>query len=154
MTVGSYAVRLLCSEDASAAVRAWNDLADGTLDQETVRKIETVLAESGAEDFAAFGVEAQGELCGLATARVTVHPLGGRRGEIEALMIDGRLPDEAGDTLALHAIHWLRQHGATTISHFRDPNAPAVFWKRLGFQPDMLRYTLSAEPSNSTPPAG
>jgi hypothetical protein len=70
MTAGSYAVRLLSSE----AARAWNDLADGTLDHETVRRIETVLAESGAEDFVAFGVEAQGDLCGLATARVTVHP--------------------------------------------------------------------------------
>jgi hypothetical protein len=72
------------------------------------------------------------------------HPLTGKRGEIEALMIDARLPDEAGDALAHLAIQWLRERGALSISHMRDPVAPASFWERLGFRPDMLRYTLAS----------
>jgi hypothetical protein len=57
-------------------------------------------------------------------------------------MIDRRLPDEAGDALAELAIAWLRERGATSIWHLRDPAAPAAFWERLGFRADMLRYTL------------
>jgi len=57
-------------------------------------------------------------------------------------MIDERLPDEAGDALARHAIAWLRERGASSITHLRDPKAPASFWERLGFRPDLLRYTL------------
>jgi Acetyltransferase (GNAT) family len=140
---GSYVVRLLSRRDAVEGARAWNDLADGTLAPETVRRIETLLAQSGSDDFAAFGAEARGELCGIATARVISHPLTGKYGEIEALMIDRRLPDDAGDALAHRAIEWLRERGVSSISHMRDPAAPARFWERLGFRPDMLRYTLS-----------
>lgn len=139
----TYEVRLLSPGDAPDAARAWNDLADGTLAPETVRRIEALLAESGSGEFAAFGAESNGELCGIATARVTSHPLTGKRGEIEALMIDGRLPDEAGEALAHHAIEWLRARGVESISHLRDPRAPAAFWERLGFRPELLRYTLS-----------
>jgi GNAT superfamily N-acetyltransferase len=142
--VGSYVVRLLSPGDASEGARAWNDLADGTLAPETVRRIETLLAESGSDDFAAFAAEAHGELCGLATARVISHPLTGRCGEIEALMIDDRLPDHAGDALAHHAIEWLRDRGVSSIFHMREAAGPAPFWERLGFRPDMLRYSLSA----------
>jgi hypothetical protein len=140
---GSYVVRLLSPRDASEGARAWNDLADGTLAPETVRRIETLLAQSGSDDFAAFGAEARSELCGIATARVISHPLTGKYGEIEALMIDRRLPDDAGDALARRAIEWLRERGVSSISHMRDPAAPALFWERLGFRPEMLRYTLS-----------
>jgi Acetyltransferase (GNAT) family len=139
----SYVVRRLSPHEASEAARAWNNLADRTLTPETVRRLETVLAESGINDFAAFGADTGGELCGIATARVISHPLTGKHGEIEALMIDARLPDEAGDALAHLAIEWLRERGVSSISHMRDPAAPASFWKRLGFRPDMLRYTLS-----------
>jgi GNAT superfamily N-acetyltransferase len=138
-----YAVRLLSADDAPAAARAWNDFADGTLAPETVTRLEAVLAASGSEDFAAFAAEKNGDLCGLATARVTESALYGRRGEIEALMIDGRLPDEAGAALAQHAIEWLRARGVASITHMRDRHAPGAFWERLGFRPDLLRYTLS-----------
>lgn len=140
----SYTVRPLSPHEAADGARAWNDLADGTLAPETVSKIETLLAGSGSGDFAAFGAEAHGELCGIATARVSSHPLRGKHGEIEALMIDGRLPDEAGDALARLTIEWLRERGASSIWHMRDARAPAApFWERLGFRPDKLRYTLS-----------
>jgi hypothetical protein len=139
----SYVVRSLSPTEASEGARAWNDLADGMLSPETVRKIETLLAASGRGDFVAFGAEARGELCGIATARVISHPLSGKLGEIEALMIDWRLPDEAGDALAHLAIEWLRGRGVSSISHMREAAAPASFWERLGFRPDMLRYTLS-----------
>jgi hypothetical protein len=43
---------------------------------------------SGSDDFAAFGIELRGELCGIATARVDVHPLAGTRGEIEGFRAD------------------------------------------------------------------
>jgi Acetyltransferase (GNAT) family len=138
----SYVVRSLSPSEASEGARTWNDLADGTLSPETVHKIETLLAGSGSGDFAAFGAETGGELCGIATARIISHPLTGTHGEIEALMIDARLPDEAGDALAHLAIEWLRERGVSSISHMRDPAAPASFWERLGFRPDMLRYTL------------
>jgi hypothetical protein len=140
----SYVVRPLSPSEASEGARAWNDLADGTLPPDTVRKIETLLAASGSGEFAAFGAEARGELCGIATARVISHPLTGKHGEIEALMIDARLPDEAGDALAHLAIQWLRERGVSSISHMRDPAAPASFWEGLGFRPDMLRYTLAS----------
>jgi Acetyltransferase (GNAT) family len=136
-------VRRLSPHEASKAARAWNDLADRTVTPETVRRLEMVLAESGTNDFAAFGADARGELCGIATARVSSHPLTGKHGEIEALMIDTRLPDDAGDALAHLAIEWLRERGVSSISHMRDPSAPASFWERLGFRPDLLRYTLS-----------
>ncbi len=136
-------MRLLSWRDASEGARAWNDLADGTLAPETVRRIETLLTQSGYDDFAAFGAEAGGEICGIATARVISHPLTGKHGEIEALMIDGRLPDDAGEALAQRAIEWLRERGVSSIAHMRDPAAPATFWERLGFRPDMQRYTLS-----------
>lgn len=138
----SYVVRPLSPGEASDGARAWNDLADGTLDPKTVRKIETLLAESGSDVFTAFGGELAGELCGIATARVVSHPVVGKHGEIEALMIDERLPDEAGSELAQLAIAWLRERGVTSISHLRDPAAAAAFWERLGFRPDRLRYTL------------
>jgi hypothetical protein len=138
-----YAVRQLSTMEASEAARAWNELADGTLDAQTIAKIETLVSGSGEGGFAAFGAEADGELRGITTARVSSHPLHGKRGEIEALMIDSRLPDEAGDDLARIAIEWLREQGASSISHLRDPNAPAAFWERLGFRPDLLRYTLA-----------
>jgi hypothetical protein len=92
-----------------------------------------------------FVAERDGELCGIATARLGSHPVSGTRGEIEALMIDERLPDEAGDALAHAAIQWLRAQGASTISHMRDPAAPAAFWERLGFRPEMVRYTLGSK---------
>jgi hypothetical protein len=140
----SYVVRPLSPSEAPEAACAWNDLADGTLPPLTLSKIEVLLAQSGSGDFAAFGAEARGELRGIATARVVSHPLTGKQGEIEALMIDSRLPDEAGDALAHIAIEWLRERGVSSISHLRDPTAPAAFWERLGFRPDMLRYTRSA----------
>jgi Acetyltransferase (GNAT) family len=139
----SYVVRPLSSADASPAARAWNDLADGSLSLETLARIERLLTEAGGDDFAAFGAEADGELCGIATARVSSHPLTGKHGEIEALMIDERLPDEAGDDLARMAIEWLRERGVGSVSHMRDANAPAPFWERLGFRPDKMRYTLA-----------
>ena len=138
----SYLVRPLSPAEATEGARAWNDLADGTLDPETVRRIEALLAGSGTAEFAAFGAETHGELRGLATARVVSHPVAGKHGEIEALMIDERLPDEAGAELAQLAIAWLRERGVATIWHLRDPEAPAPFWERLGFRPDLLRYTL------------
>jgi hypothetical protein len=140
---GSYAVHPLSAHEAAEAARLWNDLADGTLAPETVAAIEALLARSGSGDFAAFGAEADGALYGIATARISSHPLRGAQGEIEALMIDERLPDEAGDDLARIAIEWLREQGASSISHLRDPDAPAGFWERLGFRPDLLRYTLA-----------
>jgi hypothetical protein len=139
----SYLVRPLSPHDAPSGARTWNDLADGTLAPETVSRIETLLAESGRDDFAAFGVEVDGELRGIATARVSSRPLTGKHGEIEALMIDGRLPDGAGAELARLVIAWLRERGVSLIWHMRDRDAPASFWERLGFRPDMLRYTLS-----------
>jgi hypothetical protein len=135
---------MLSPREATDGARAWNDLADGTLPTDVVRRIETLLQQSGSGEFAAFGVELRGELCGIAAARVVSHPLTGKRGEIEALMIDERLPDEAGDALALGAIDWLRERGVASISHDRDPSAPAAFWERLGFRIDAVRYTLPA----------
>ncbi len=142
--VVSYVVRPLSADEAADGARAWNELADGTLDAATVRAIETLLGETGTDEFAAFVAEKDGELCGFATARVVSHHVTGRHGEIEALMIDDRLPDEAGDALANHVIRWLRECGVNSISHMRDPALPAAFWERLGFRPDMLRYTLAA----------
>jgi hypothetical protein len=138
----SYVVRPLSPGEARAAARAWNDLAGGTLDAATVARIEQLLSEVGAAGFAAFTADRGGELCGLATARVAPHPLNGRYGEIEALMIDERLPDEAGAELASAAIEWLRERGASRIFHHRDPGAPPVFWERIGFRPEKLRYAL------------
>jgi hypothetical protein len=138
-----YVVRQLTADDAVVGARAWNDLADGTLSPETVRRIEAMLAAAGGDDFAAFGAESHGELCGLATARVVSHPVTGRHGEIEALMIDERLPDEAGAELAEDAIAWLRARGVSSISHLRDAEAPASFWERLGFRRDRVSYKLS-----------
>src|SRR5207247_5961815 len=106
----------------------FRSLAHGTLAPERVRRIETLLAQSGSDDFAAFGAEARGELCGIATARVISHPLTGKYGEIEALMIDRRLPDDAGDALAHRAIEWLRARGVSSVSHMADRTSPAVFW--------------------------
>jgi hypothetical protein len=142
MGTAPYVVRQLAPRDASDGARAWNDLADGTLPADTVRTVERLLADSGVDDFAAFGAETRGELCGIATARIISHPLTGRQGEIEALMIDSRLPDEAGDALAHLAIDWLREQGVSSISHMRDPAAPGSFWERLGFRPEMQRYML------------
>lgn len=141
----SYVVRPLLPTEASAGARAWNDLADGTISRETLGRVEALLSQTGTGDFAAFVAETDGALCGVATARLLSDPLSGRRGEIEALMIDDRLPDEAGDDLAHAAIEWLRAHGATTVSHMRDAGAPAAFWERLGFRPDLVRYMLTVE---------
>jgi hypothetical protein len=141
----SYVVRELTPDDAADGTRAWNELAGGTLAEDLVRRIESLLGQSGSDDFAAFGIELRGELCGIATARVDVHPLAGTRGEIEALMIDERLPDEAGDELAQRAIEWLRARGVSSILHDRDPAAPAVFWERLGFRADRTRYALPTQ---------
>lgn len=60
----SYVVRPLSPGEASDGARAWNDLADGTLDPKTVRKIETLLAESGSDVFTAFGAELAGDSVG------------------------------------------------------------------------------------------
>jgi GNAT superfamily N-acetyltransferase len=139
-----YVVRQLSPRDAGAAARAWNDLADGALPTDLVHEIESLIRKPAEDDFAAFGVDLRGELCGLATARVVVRPLDGKHGEIDALMIDERLPDAAGDALAHRAIDWLRERGVSSISHERDLAAPATFWERLGFRPETLRYTLSA----------
>jgi len=143
VVVASYSISPLSSHDAAEAARAWNELADGTLSADMVRRLEELLRHSGEDDFVAFRADRDGELCGLATARVTPHPLSGKQGEIDALMIDERLPDEAGDELARHTIEWLQTHGAQTISHLRDPASPAAFWERLGFRPDLLRYVLA-----------
>jgi hypothetical protein len=138
----SYVVRPLSSSEASEAARAWNDLADGTLDAASVQRVEQLLSEAGTAGFAAFTADKDGELYGLATARVVSHPVSGTYGEIEALMIDARLPDEAGAELASAAIEWLREGGASRIFHLRDPGAPPVFWERIGFRPEKLRYAL------------
>jgi GNAT superfamily N-acetyltransferase len=138
----SYVVRPLSPSEASAAARAWNDLADGTLDAATVERVERLLSEAGTAGFVAFTADKDGELCGLATARVVPHPVSGTSGEIEALMIDARLPDDAGAELASAAIEWLRDRGASRIFHLRSPAAPPAFWERMGFRPEKLRYTL------------
>jgi hypothetical protein len=142
--MAGYVVRPLSQGEASRAARAWNELAGNSLAAGTMQAIETLLATRN-DDFRAFGAEANGELCGIATARIFSHPLSGRHGEIEALMIDERLPDEAGDALARLAIDWLHQRGAASVSHMRDPAAPASFWERLGFRPDLQRYTASMD---------
>jgi Acetyltransferase (GNAT) family len=139
----SYAVRPLAPREAAAGARAWNDLADGTLPAETVARIETILRDAGTHDFVAFVAETEGEMCGIVTARVVRDPLAGNRGEIEALMIDSRLPEEAGEVLAQRVIDWLRERDVESVSHTRDAAAPGgAFWERLGFRPDKLRYTL------------
>lgn len=138
----SYVVRPLSPIEASAAAQAWNDLADGTLDPATIERLEQLLSETGTAGFAAFTADKNGELCGLATARVVAHRVDETYGEIEALMIDARLPDEAGAQLASAVIEWLRQHGARRIVHLRDPAAAPVFWERIGFRPEKLRYVL------------
>jgi GNAT superfamily N-acetyltransferase len=138
----SYAVRPLSPSEASAAARAWNELADGTLDAATVERVERLLSVAGTADFAAFTADKDGELCGLATARIHPHPVSGTTGEIEALMIDARLPDDAGAELASAAIQWLRDRGASRIFHLRDPEASPVFWERIGFRPEKRRYAL------------
>jgi hypothetical protein len=138
----SYVVRPLSPNEASAAARAWNDLADGTLDQATAERVERLLSAAGTASFAAFTADKDGELCGLATARVVAHPVTGTFGEIEALMIDARVPDEAGAELASAAIEWLRASGASRIFHLRDPAASPVFWERIGFRSEKLRYEL------------
>ena len=140
----SYVVRPLSPSEASAGAHAWSELADGTISPDVLRRIQTLLTQAGTHEFAAFVAERDGELCGIATARLVSHPVSGTCGEIEALMIDERLPDEAGDALAHAAIEWLRAQGASTISHMRDPAAPAAFWERLGFRPEMVRYTLGS----------
>jgi hypothetical protein len=66
-------------------------------------------------------------------------------------MIDASLPDEAGDALAHLAIEWLRERGVSSISHMRDPAAPASFWERLGFRPDMLRLADTGRAVISVP---
>jgi hypothetical protein len=144
LVAASYLVRPLSPSEAAAGARAWNDLADGTLLPETIRKIETLLSASGSDRFRAFAAESGGELCGIATARIVLHPVTGSHGEIEALMIDERLPDEAGDALASLAIRWLRERGVGSISHMRDPAAPSSFWERLGFRAEMQGHTLSS----------
>ena len=141
----SYVVRPLSPSEASAGADAWNRLADGTIAPDLLRRIETLLSEAGTDEFSAFVADRDGELCGVATARLVSHPVSGTRGEIEALMIDDRLPDEAGDALAQAAIEWLRARGASTISHSRDPAAPSAFWERLGFRSDLVRYTLVSD---------
>jgi hypothetical protein len=138
-----YSVRPLSPSEAAAGARVWNDLADGTLPSEMVARIQTLLRDAGTHDFAAFVAETRGEMCGVATARVVRDPLSGKRGEIEALMIDSRLPDEAGDALAHLAIDWLRERDVGSISHARDADAPGgAFWERLGFRRDKVLYTL------------
>jgi hypothetical protein len=137
-----YVVRQLSPSEASAAARAWNDLADGTLEPGTVELVERLLSGAGTSSFAAFTADKDGELCGLATARVVHHPVSGIHGEIEALMIDTRVPDEAGAELASAAIEWLRARGATRVFHLRDPGASPDFWERIGFRPEKLRYAL------------
>jgi hypothetical protein len=139
----SYIVRPLSPTEAHAAADAWNDLADGTLDGETLQRIEQLLLEAGSDEFAAFAAVKDGQLCGVATARVASHPLSGTNGEIESLMIDERLPDEAGDELASACIKWLRARGAGQVFHLRDPATSPVFWERIGFRPEKLRYTLT-----------
>jgi acetyltransferase (GNAT) family protein len=110
-----------------------------------VARIQTLLRDTGTSNFAAFVAETRGEMCGIATARVVSDPLSGKRGEIEALMIDSRLPDEAGDALAHVTIDWLRERNVGSISHTRDAAAPGgAFWERLGFRLDKHRYTLLA----------
>src|ERR1051325_6603487 len=93
--MAAYTVRLLAPDEAAAGARAWNDLADGTLPPDAVHRIEGLLAASGTDDFAAFAAEADGEVRGIATARLAADPIGGPFGEIEALMIEGPLPGEA-----------------------------------------------------------
>jgi hypothetical protein len=141
----SYSVRPLSPSEAAAGARAWNDLADGTLTSENVARIEALLRDTGTSTFAAFIAETRGEMCGIATARVVGDGRSGTRGEIEALMIDGRLPDAAGDALAHAVIDWLRERDVGAICHTRDARAPGgAFWERLGFRLDKVRYTLPA----------
>lgn len=141
----SYSVRALSPSEASAGAQAWNDLADGTLSSDMVARVQTLLLGTGTDEFAAFVAETRGEMCGIATARVIRDPLADDRGEIEALMIDARLPDEAGDALAHRAIDWLREREVGSISHSRAPDAPGgAFWERLGFRRDKAVYTLFA----------
>ncbi len=143
---GSYLVRPLSPSEASAGAHAWSELAGGTIPRDLLGRIQKMLTQAGTREFSAFVAERDGELRGIATARLLSHPIRGRCGEIEALMIDDRLPDEAGDALAHAAIEWLRAQGASTISHMRDPAAPAGFWERLGFRSDLVRYTLAGPP--------
>jgi hypothetical protein len=146
----SYSVRALSPSEAAVGAQAWNDLADGTLSSEMVARVRTLLESTGTDEFAAFVAETGGELCGIATARVIRDVLVGDRGDIEALMIDARLPDEAGDALAHCAIDWLRERGVGSISHARAADAPGnAFWERLGFRCDRVIYSLPVENLNA-----
>jgi GNAT superfamily N-acetyltransferase len=139
-----YEVRRLRANEAKPAATLWNELVGGQLAPHQVDKIERHLeADADHPEAVAFVVESDGRLLGIATAHVASHPtMEGLAGEIDELMIDERLPDEAGEALAREAIAWLRAHGAGPVFHYRAAELPSAFWERLGFEGDVVRFSL------------
>ena len=139
-----YEVRRLRANEAKPAAVLWNELVGGRLAPEQVEKIERHLEAAAVHrEAAAFVAESDGRLLGIATARVSAHPtLPTVAGEIDELMIDERLPDEAGEALAREAIEWLRANGAGPVFHYRAAELPSGFWERLGFERDVVRFSL------------
>ena len=139
-----YEVRRLRADDAKPAARLWNELVGERLAPHQVERIERHLeVDADHPEAVAFVAECDGRLLGIATAHVASHPtMEGLAGEIDELMIDERLPDEAGEALAREAIAWLRAHGAGPVFHFRAAEVPSAFWERLGFERDVVRFSL------------
>jgi len=139
-----YEVRELQAEDAKAAAVLWNELVGGRLSSAELEELERRL-EAGCTqpEAVVFVAEDDRRLLGIATAHVSSHPtMPGLAGEIDDLMIDDRLPDEAGDALAKAAVEWLRGQGAGPVFHHRPADLPRAFWERLGFEGDVVRFAL------------
>ena len=141
-------IRRICEEDARTVAELWNELAEGVLKPRGRRNIERylALAENHA-DFACFVAEEDGELVGFTVAHRWTSPgMPGVKGEIaETYVRPSARGHEIGRGLVEHAVDWLRAHGAWAVVHDACIDAPGDFWESLGFERDVVRYSLYAK---------
>ena len=120
----------------------------GPLTERGRRNLSRMLAVSAwhRDAFCLVAVD-EGELVGFVNGRLDTGDglLPGVAGEIEALYV---VPEHHGRgtsaALGTAAVAWLRERGAGTIRHLACAGAADAhaFWRRLGFEPDMICLSL------------
>lgn len=140
--MATYDIRALEPNEAAQAVELWNELSGGAIGAETLRRIRTHLVMVGSTDFNALVLEADEVMRGIATLRMVSHPVTGKRGEIEAFLVDSKVPAKQVEEFARRCTQWLQDREAVMVTHNAPPGTASVF-EQIGFSVDVVRWSLS-----------
>lgn len=139
-------VRRIREEEASLVAELWNELAQGGLTLKGKRNIQHQLAVAHHHpDYFCFVAEEEGTLIGfILVERRTGVGFSAGAGEIAEIYVRPAARGRGiGRALVGAARDQLGSMGVGVFWHHEDIDAPvAGFWRALGFERDVVRYSL------------